>query len=264
MATTPAYRRWFCLTPIGLGLVVSGYLLARTFTLLADHATDAIDVCSAIFRTGCDKTLLSNTSWQLGIPLAGWGIVFYGTLAGLLVLGWSVGGGFQRTAALGALLLTAAGAIASATLAGVIIAGAAPFCPFCMVIHLINLGLVAAVWWLNGLTVREVWDSFRIAGAYWLKGDTEDAQGARWSIVGFVSTALLAVVLYQWVLVQTERRISAASFFDPQQVLATYSSTPRQPVTIDSTDPRLGTADAAVQLAVFSSFQCPGCQEFAT
>ena len=104
--------RWrlLCLTLIGLGLVVSVYLLARTFTLMVGGGPEAIDVCSAVFGASCDAALLSPTSRQLGIPLAGWGFVYYGTLACLLVLAWALGEAFELPATLGALLLAAAGA----------------------------------------------------------------------------------------------------------------------------------------------------------
>ena len=64
-------RRLLCLSLAGLGLLVSAYLLARTFTLLVDRIPDTIDVCSAVFGASCDTTLLGPTSWMLGIPLAG-------------------------------------------------------------------------------------------------------------------------------------------------------------------------------------------------
>ena len=78
-------------------------------------------------------------------------------------------------------------------------------------------------------------------------------------MVGFVTVALVAIVLYQWVLVESERRVAApATALNPQQVLAAYASTPKQDVPIDARDPRLGPADAPVRLVVFSSFVWQG------
>ena len=107
--TSTARRRMLCLSLLGLGSLVSAYLLARSFALVATRVSDAIDVCSAIFGTGCDEALLSAASWQLGIPLAGWGVVYYVTLACLLVMAWALGEAFELEATLGALLLSAAG-----------------------------------------------------------------------------------------------------------------------------------------------------------
>ena len=41
-----------------LGLLVSGYLLGRTLMLLMSQDPDAFDVCSAVFGTGCDLSLI--------------------------------------------------------------------------------------------------------------------------------------------------------------------------------------------------------------
>ena len=67
-----------------------------------------VDICSALFGTGCDETLQSRTAVQLGLPLAGWGLIYYGTLASLLLLGWAMGDAFQFEASLTACLLATA------------------------------------------------------------------------------------------------------------------------------------------------------------
>ena len=44
---------------------------------------------------GYDEALQSPLAFQLGLPLAGWGLVYYGTLASLLLLGWTIGESFR-------------------------------------------------------------------------------------------------------------------------------------------------------------------------
>ena len=128
-----------------LGLLVSGYLLGRTLMLLMSQDPDAFDVCSAVFGTGCDKTLLSATSWVLGIPLAGWGVVYYGALLALFFLAAALGDEFAPQALTAALLVSVAGVAGSIVLAALLVAGWAPFCPLCMVVHGINVLLAVAL-----------------------------------------------------------------------------------------------------------------------
>ena len=194
--------RWrlLCLTLIGLGLVVSGYLLARTFALTVNQASNQIDMCSAVFGASCDAALLSPTSRQLGIPLAGWGFVYYGTLACLLVLAWALGETIEPNATLGALLLAAAGAGGSVVLASSVVTGHAPLCPLCFVIHAINLALLHPLWRLSGRTASQLIQALRVGGRYLVGGQTDAPLEARRTVAGFVTAMLVAVVLYQWVL----------------------------------------------------------------
>ena len=219
--------RWrlLCLTLIGLGLVVSGYLLARTFTLMVGGGPEAIDLCSAVFGASCDAALIGPTSWQLGIPLAGWGLVYYGTLAGLLVLACALGETIEPNATLGALLLAVMGASASVVLTGIVVTGHAPLCPLCFVIHAINLALLHPLWRLSGRTASQLIQALRVGGRYLVGGQTDAPLEARRTVVGFVTAMLVAVVLYQWVLIQSDRRVGAAqTAFNPDEVLAGHAS----------------------------------------
>jgi hypothetical protein len=94
---------------VGVGLLLSAFLLLRTFTLMVDRRERSIDICSALFGADCDATLLDASSWILGIPLAGWGMVNFATLACLLALDWNLGKDFHIQATLGSLILAAAG-----------------------------------------------------------------------------------------------------------------------------------------------------------
>ncbi len=145
---------------VGLGLIVSGYLLYRGFALMADSAPGTIDLCSVILGTGCDESLLSNSSIFLGIPLAGWGIVYYLTLTILLVLGKILREDFELEAAVGAQIIAVLGACGSVFLLVNIFAGWVPFCPLCLVIHSINLLLVPVIWRMSGRSIKQLTAAF--------------------------------------------------------------------------------------------------------
>ena len=134
--------RFLCSTLIGLGLAVSGYLLVRHLALAGASDLSGVDVCSALFGTGCDSALRSPASVQLGLPLAGWGLLYYITLASLLFLAWYVGESFEFEATLGALFLSVVGVVISVPLFVAMLAGQLPFCPLCAAVHVINLILL--------------------------------------------------------------------------------------------------------------------------
>src|SRR5687768_8888284 len=101
--------RWLCLGLVLLGFSVSSYLLYRSLLLLGDEHSAGEDMCLAVFGSGCDATLVDQMSWVLGIPLAGWGVVYYVTLAALLLMALALRAAFAPQAMLAALLVSLVG-----------------------------------------------------------------------------------------------------------------------------------------------------------
>lgn len=101
---------------------------------------------------GYDDALRSPLAVQLGLPLAGWGLVYYGTLTSLL-LGWTVGETFRFEATTAAFLLALAAAFGSVVLFVVMVTDLSPFCPMCAVVHAINLLLLFPLKRLTGRPV---------------------------------------------------------------------------------------------------------------
>jgi uncharacterized membrane protein len=110
--------RTVCFSLVALGLALSGYLLVRHFELARVSSPLQPSVCSLVLHHDCDAALQSPMSKQLGLPLAGWGVVYYGTLMALLLLGWFLGDAFQLETALGVLVLSTVGAALSILLFG--------------------------------------------------------------------------------------------------------------------------------------------------
>lgn len=246
-----------------LGLLVSGYLFARTLMLLMSQDPEAFDVCSAVFGTGCDKTLLSATSWVLGIPLAGWGVVYYGILLVLLFMARALSDAFAAQARISALLVSIGGLAGSIVLAVILLAGWAPFCPLCMVVHAINLALAPAL----KMRLGRSWAGMLgdIAGGARSLFQKVSSRPPAWrlQITAFATVALAALVLYQGVFIASERWLyESRGVFNPHKLLSAFANTPESSLPVTSRDARKGPGHAPVEVVAFTSFHCPACRQF--
>ena len=247
-----------------LGGGASGYLLARHFAV-AGGDTESFDICSAVFRGDCDAAIRSDLAVQLGIPLAGWGLVHFVMLAAALSLGKVLGESFRAEATLFGLFSCTVATVGGAVLTFIMLTSATAFCPLCACIHAINLVLIPAVKLGSGLTADQLLASVSDGFKYLTGKDTGASDLVRWRIVGLVTIALSGIVSYQWILIQTDRRLVVERNPGPTfaEVLLKFQQLPSAPIPHEPDEPRLGTTDSSVRLIVFSDFQCPICRWFA-
>ena len=96
---------------------------------------------------GCDIVSQSRYAVFLSLPLAGWGLILYGSLAALLAPALFAGN--QDEADPGVSLALFLGALAVAidvVLLGLQAFAIGAYCKFCIATYFVNLGLVAALW----------------------------------------------------------------------------------------------------------------------
>ena len=115
--------RVLCLSLIAAGAALSLYLLLRHFALVVSPESIDTGICSSVFGKGCDETLTSPLSYLLGIPLAGWGVVYFGMLPALLGLGWTIGGNQALETSIVAVGISLVGALLSIVLATTFLLG---------------------------------------------------------------------------------------------------------------------------------------------
>jgi len=258
--------RWWlvCILLVGIGLAGSAYLTGRVFASFASGKPEGFDLCAALFSTGCDDTLADERSWILNVPIAGWGLVYFTSLAGLLFLARFMKRAFETEALLAGSLVTLAGIGVGLALSVAAWLGHARLCPLCLSVHAINLLLLLALRQASGRPVREQVRILRDASEWLLRSRAEMPDPVRWKFVGFGAVALLAAVAYQWVYVESAlRRPPAAAAPDRARIIAAYRASPRFTLPATEEDPHLGPLTAPVRLVVFGSFQCPACRRFA-
>ena len=245
------------ITLLVLGAICSAYLLVRYFGVLYESGLSTIDVCKVVLGSDCDATLIDPASIEYGIPLAGWGLVFYAVLAVLLGLGLAQGESFRSEATVGAFLLTAVAVVLGMVLCIMMISGSAPLCLICVAIHIINFGLLIVLKGMTGKSVAQVMVDLKSGVIYLCGGKTEEPIQSGWKLNGFITAGLVGIVVYQLVyILNDERKLEA------KQILANHESNELIEIPIDDKDPRRGPNNASVEMVVFSSFQCPGCRVF--
>jgi len=238
------------------GLALSAYLLNRHFAAAEGAAPG---VCSLVLHLDCDAALTSAWSVVMGIPLAGWGVIQFGTIGTLLLLAAPVGEPFTAVARRAAALLALAGALASAVLVVATAAGAVPFCPLCAAVHAVSFVLAFTLVRASGRSIPTLLSDAGRGIAALMRPQADPA--VRLAMVAALAAALVGAVLHQTVLVLTVQHRGDEP--DPRLALASWASSVRVELPADPSAPRFGRADAPTRLVVFSDFECSACRAFA-
>jgi protein-disulfide isomerase/uncharacterized membrane protein len=243
-----------------LGLGVSVHLLLRHFALLGGAADQS--VCSIVLHLDCDQALASPMSRMAGLPLAGWGVVHFGTLGVLLLMGHALGDAFAAIATRAALALAFLAACAGVALLVLMATGATPICPLCVVVHAVDFALVPLLARVSGAPLRALPGDVRAAWSAVARSPSPLPSSTRIALLALLGVALAALVMFQTVFtLEIQRRPPP---YDVRAAVGAYAMGPRVEIPVDDRDAQFGAADAPLQLVVFSDFECPACRAFAT
>lgn len=249
-----------CLILILLALAISVYLLRLHHLLAAKQSTAGMDVCSAVFGASCENALTSPAAVQFGLPLAGWGVIYFAILLSLLLLGNFLKETFAVKARATAFLISMPAAAISATLLYLMLSGHAPFCPFCATIHAINFLLVFFLKRQTGQSFGEILGSVFPASSE----DPEVLQN-RTAYLAYLSVALIGLASYEWVLLREAKPavvVEKPQSSDLQKIQALLQSEEQQQIPVGPDDPVSGDASALAKLLIFSDYECPACRGY--
>jgi len=243
----------------------SVHLLGRALALYDPSKPAALDICSAVFHASCDAALADERFSFLNIPLAGWGLVYFSTLSGAILLARFLEGTFETDALIAGSALTLAGLGAGIGLTACMLLGVAPLCPICLALHAVSLALVFSWQRTTDRPISEQVQRLRDVAGQIVRSRTEPPESIRWQLVAFACVALVALLAYQWVYVEsTLRRPRPMTAPDRARIIADFQSSPQVLVPVTNLDPHLGPLTAPVQLVVFESLRCPHCQRLAS
>ncbi len=250
---------------VALGLACSAYLLARHFAIISGSGAAQFNICQAVFGGDCDAAMRSALAVQFGIPLAGWGLVHFLMVATALAIAYSLGDSFRTEGTQAALFFCTVATLAGGVLTAIMVSGSAPFCPLCVVVHGVNLLLLPAIVIASGQSMAELYRPLVASCTNVFRGKTADQPQVGWKITGLITVALVGVVGYQWVLLQTNRRVAKRATPPTfEQVLKEYQAADEVELPLSDDDPWLGSPQSKLQLVIFNDFQCPFCRQLAT
>ncbi|MCD2421881.1 DsbA family protein [Niabella pedocola] len=235
-----------------LAVVLSFYLFYKHL-----HAGGP-DVCSAVFGNSCNGALSGPYAEVLGLPLGGWGILYYFVLGLFFLIPLLFGKAFLEGSRFFIFLFSCCSVGAGIYLMGVMLVHPGLFCPLCTIIHSINFLLFFLLIKINGYGFPQFFTSLRMR-----RGARQQAATAGfWKMFGFLVAGLFMASAF-FGLKALALSVAAGQRVDLKKVLADYDRQPARQIPVGPGDASTGNPSGPMTLVIFTDFYCPACRMFA-
>ncbi|MCF3108233.1 DsbA family protein [Niabella sp. CC-SYL272] len=233
-----------------LGVIICRYLFYKHLNLAGP------DVCSAVFGNSCNAALSGSFAEVLGLPLGGWGLLYYFILGVFFLVPWVFGKEFLTGSRFFIFVLSLCSVLAGLFYTGLMLWRPALFCPLCTLVHGINFLLFFLLIKVNGYGFSRFFNSLRIrraASVFILAGF--------WKPFGFLIAGFFMVSAF-FGLKALALSTAAAQKVDFKKVFADYDSQPVREIPVAKEDAVAGNSSGPMKLVIFTDFYCPACRMF--
>jgi len=249
-----------------LGLSLSAVALYEHVLYTRGLATGP-SFCNLSSRVNCEAVNGSAWSVFFGLPVASYGLFFYTTLLGLLVVARRSRGTIASEISAVALLGGVVASLASLALFAIshFIIGA--LCLICIGLYLVNFVLLGYVWRRGypGEFARGVLAGIRAIQGFVSSVFSPQGRAARLGLLGIVVVAVGSALSPELVYTVVARNRVASSEQPTREAVNRWTRQPVVSIQSDlgggtAADYSIGAADAPIQIVEFADFECPGCR----
>ncbi|MBO9618869.1 MAG: DsbA family protein [Niabella sp.] len=232
-----------------LAALLSGYLFYKHLYIKGP------DICSALFHSSCSGALSGSLSQLWGLPLGGWGLLYYLAILLLLLMPPLFGASLKKSTHTFIFLLTGIGLLTGVFLIGAMIVHPSLFCPLCLTVHLCNFALFFLFARQHRYGFRQFISTTRNAPRK-KAGSALLWQSSSFLISGvFILSAFYGLKAYTLAADNAQR-------VNLKQAFADYDAQPQRIIPVDAGDPLSADTTGKLALVVFSDFNCPACYRF--